>query len=279
MRTTWFDLIEDIKYKVDVPSAINFVFILASGIIAALIISSLISKLISHRASAHYTILIRRLLYYSLLLTTLVVALPISPLNFAAIGAVLTLAIGFAARSPLSNIINGLFLVFETPFVIGDEIEINKITGHVTSIDLLAVKILTCDNIMVRFPNELIFIAQLNNLSRHRIRRLDTIMHISYQQDITSLEKILHNIANGNKKILETPAPFMSIKNFNEVSVEIQYSFWLTNKEFDALKTILQKEIFMVLQQNNIKLPELALHSFTKDKIAPAETILMPNKQ
>jgi hypothetical protein len=67
---------------------------------------------------------------------------------------ILTVAIGFASQTSASNLISGLFVIAERPFVVGDIIRVAETTGEVLSVDLLSVKIRTFDNLYVRIPNE-----------------------------------------------------------------------------------------------------------------------------
>ena len=79
----------------------------------------------------------------------------------------LTVALGFAAQTSASNLISGLFLLGERPFVVGDVIRLaSGITGEVVGIDLLSVKIRTFDNLLVRVPNETLLKSELTNLTR-----------------------------------------------------------------------------------------------------------------
>ena len=50
---------------------------------------------------------------------------------------VLSVAIGFASQTSMSNLISGVFLIFERPFNVGDMIRIGATTGTVLSVDLL----------------------------------------------------------------------------------------------------------------------------------------------
>lgn len=259
MNAPWSARFQELTELLDYKSIIDFLLVLSLGIIVALIVSSIISKAVANKASAHYTILIRRLLYYGLLLITLMIALPISPLNLAALGAILTLAVGFATRAPLSNIINGLVLVFEKPFVIGDEISVNNNIGTVISIDLLSVRVISKDNKMVRIPNEMIFSSRMENLSKYKIRRLDIPMYIDNEQDLQQIEEILLKYAKHNNEILETPSPSLSLVDLKEGSLHIKLFVWLPNSNFENIKSKVLKDVLSCLQKNKIQLAKFAI--------------------
>lgn len=63
------------------------------------------------------------------------------------------LTLGFAARDALSNIISGLFIFWDRPFVLGDYIELENYYGRVEDITLRSTRIVTPDGKMLAIPN------------------------------------------------------------------------------------------------------------------------------
>ena len=82
----------------------------------------------------------------------------------AAIAAVGSLALGFGAQSLVKDLINGLFIVFEDQFVVGDLIQVNGETGRVEYLTLRRTVIRSANGALVTIPNGLI--GQVDNLSR-----------------------------------------------------------------------------------------------------------------
>ncbi|MES2855753.1 MAG: mechanosensitive ion channel family protein, partial [Bdellovibrionota bacterium] len=108
---------------------------------------------------------------------------------------VLTVAIGFAAQTSASNLISGIFLMVERPFVVGDAIKVADLSGTVVSVDLLSSKIRTFDNLMVRIPNETLVKSNITNFSYFPIRRADISVGVSYSSIIERVEEILRDVA------------------------------------------------------------------------------------
>jgi small-conductance mechanosensitive channel len=85
--------------------------------------------------------------------------LGINVVPFVAGAGVAGIAIGFAAKDTLSNLIAGILLIIDRPFEVGDRIEVwsapqNSATwGDVIDIGLRATKIRTTDNIVIIIPN------------------------------------------------------------------------------------------------------------------------------
>ncbi|KAA6344903.1 Small-conductance mechanosensitive channel [termite gut metagenome] len=66
---------------------------------------------------------------------------------------IVAMAVGFASKEALSNIISGLFIVFGKPFRIGDKIKIDTITGVVSMITLRHTIIRDKENHAIIIPN------------------------------------------------------------------------------------------------------------------------------
>lgn len=65
----------------------------------------------------------------------------------------LGLALGFAAQDILKNIFAGIVILFDSPFRVGDKIEVGSHYGEVITIGLRSTKIITPDDSMVTIPN------------------------------------------------------------------------------------------------------------------------------
>jgi moderate conductance mechanosensitive channel len=82
----------------------------------------------------------------------------------AAVAAVVSLALGFGAQNLVKDLINGLFIVFEDQFVVGDLIQANGETGRVEYLTLRRTVLRNASGSVVTIPNGLV--GQVANLSR-----------------------------------------------------------------------------------------------------------------
>ncbi|MFO7555220.1 MAG: mechanosensitive ion channel [Desulfobacterales bacterium] len=63
------------------------------------------------------------------------------------------LTIGFAARDALSNLISGILIFIDRPFVLGDMVELDGAYGKVERITLRSTRVVTSDGRMLAVPN------------------------------------------------------------------------------------------------------------------------------
>lgn len=82
----------------------------------------------------------------------------------AAVAAVASLALGFGAQSLVKDLINGIFIISEDQFVVGDLIQTNGETGRVEYLTLRRTVLRNVAGSVVTIPNGLI--GQVANLSR-----------------------------------------------------------------------------------------------------------------
>jgi small-conductance mechanosensitive channel len=234
------------------------IILLALGFLTASLIGAIITKTLSKHSSVHYTVLIRRFSYGATLFIFILSA--IQTLGFditALLGAagILTVAVGFAARTPISNMISGIFLVFEQPFIIGDYLEVNKIQGEVLSIDLLSIKIRTLDNVLMRIPNEELVTKQFFNLTRFPIRRLDLYIRIAFDEKVDRVRQVLFAIAKQNSLSLESPSANLYFDQYTDSAMVYKFVVWAKQSSFDDLKKFLPEQIQQAFLDNGIQMP------------------------
>jgi small-conductance mechanosensitive channel len=168
---------------------------------------------------------------------------------------VLTLAIGFAARTSISNLISGFFLIFEKPFYVGDLIEINDVKGEVLSLDLLCVRLRTLDNLMVRIPNEVVVGAAVRNHTYFPIRRFDLKLVFSHKESLTNIHKLLVKVAEGNELALNEPEPFFEVVDFKESYIEVAFKVWASRENYFEFKSNFPKAVHRAIKNSGIDQP------------------------
>ncbi|HUF74779.1 MAG TPA: mechanosensitive ion channel family protein [Longimicrobiales bacterium] len=168
---------------------------------------------------------------------------------------VLGIAIGFASQTSVSNLISGIFLIAERPFVVGDLIEVDGVTGFVLSIDSISVKLRTFDNKMVRIPNETMVKSRVTNITRFPIRRVDIVVGVSYNEDPSRVRPILRDIADSNPLVLMEPEPVVIFQGFGDSSINFLLGVWATRETFLAVKNSIQEDIKARLDAEGIEIP------------------------
>lgn len=167
----------------------------------------------------------------------------------------MSVAIGFASQTSLSNIISGIFLYGEKPFAVGDVVKIGNTTGIVLSIDLLSVKLRQFNNEFVRIPNETMIKTEVTNVTKFPIRRLDVELGVSYNSNIDHVTKALKETADKNPFCLDDPAPVIIFKGFGDSSLNFMIGAWCEKSQFLDLKNSLLRDIKNTFDLEGIEIP------------------------
>jgi small-conductance mechanosensitive channel len=228
------------------------------GIFLARMISSAIGRSIRKRAGAHEALLVRRLAFYGLLAIVIVVTmqqLGFKPGVLLGTAGILSIAIGFASQTSVSNLISGLFLMTERPFTVGDQLEVDGRIGEVLSVDLLSVKLRMFDNVMMRVPNEHMIKSTVLVRTRFPIRRVDVQIGVAYKEDTAKVREILFEVADRNPLCLDEPAPRFIYKGYGDSALELQFSVWSTRENFFQVRTGLHEQIKTAFDEQGIEIP------------------------
>ncbi len=160
--------------------------------------------------------------------------LGVNVMPFIAGAGVAGVAIGFAAKDTLSNLIAGVLLIVDRPFEIGDRIEVwtapkgSSTWGDVIDIGLRATKIRTTDNIVIVIPNNKIMTRDIVNYTLINASiRVRINVGIAYNSDIRKASDALVNLAKTVAWVSADPKPKVVVRNFGDSSVDLQLRVWI----------------------------------------------------
>jgi len=98
------------------------------------------------------------------------------------------IAIAMAAKDTIANIFGSLTVVTDRPFSIGDWVKINDVEGTVEHLGFRSTRIRTFYNSLVSVPNSVLLTASVDNLGERHYRRFKTMLSVTYDTSVESLE-------------------------------------------------------------------------------------------
>lgn len=241
-----------------VESLVIALLILLVGVMVARALARSVRRLVARRSSEQQAMLVSRGIFYTLLFLVSFEALSTAGVDLKVLlgaAGILTVAIGFASQTSASNLISGIFLVAEQPFVLGDTIQVGTTVGEILSIDLLSVKIRTFDNLLLRIPNETLLKSEITNLTRFPIRRLDIPISLDYDQDLPAAQRVLEQAAQRNELCLDEPKPTFFMLSFGDSAILTRFSVWTSTAHFVELRTRFLIEIKAAFDAEGISFP------------------------
>jgi len=169
-------------------------------------------------------------LKYVVLITGLVMALEELGLDVTTILegiGIVGIALGFAAKDTLSNIIAGFFLFWDKPFVIGDLIEVSDEYGEVRDITLRSTRILTVDGKLISIPNSVIVNSKVRSYTMSPHLRLDIDVTIAVYEKIAAAREAILAIVRGDERLMTDPPPEVVVITLGDYYTKVELRVWL----------------------------------------------------
>ncbi|MFB6302046.1 MAG: mechanosensitive ion channel family protein [Haloferacaceae archaeon] len=118
---------------------------------------------------------------------------------------VFSAVLGLVLAPVVGNIVNGLFVLADQPYEIGDMIELqNGTRGFVDDITLRYTKVFTIDNTFTVIPNSSIREQQIVNYSAEDKRiRLSLPLLVTYDSDIPAARDLFERAARGCESVID----------------------------------------------------------------------------
>lgn len=177
--------------------------------------------------------------------------------TFIAILSAAGLAIGLALKDSLANFAGGiLILVFEI-FKIEDYIELDGYSGTVKEIKLLHTRLNTVDNRRIIIPNGDLATGKIINYTAEKMRRVDMVFGIGYEEDIDKAREIIEKIVKSNRMIERNPEPLIQVNGLGDHSVNLIVKVWCEADDYWDIYFRFQEEVKKSFDREGIMIPYL----------------------
>lgn len=202
---------------------------------------------------------IKTLIRYSMLIFGGVYALKAANVDISTLLASLGIAgitIGFAARDAFSNLISGLLIFLDRPFVIGDLVEVSDHYGKVEQITLRSTRIVTPDGRMLAVPNAEMINKTVASYTNFPHLRLDMPVSVGLEENIPEIRSVLLNLVQQDEDFLADPPPMVLVMALNDYNIELEMRVWIDNERLHIGKRAeLREKIYTTLTQAGVEMP------------------------
>ncbi|HEY7531000.1 MAG TPA: mechanosensitive ion channel family protein [Gemmatimonadota bacterium] len=176
---------------------------------------------------------------------------------------ILGIALGFAAKDTLANLIAGITVLWDRPFRVGDRIEVAGSLGIVRRITLRTTRLDTARNEVVILPNQTMVTEKIVNHTMHSRLRVDVPFGIAYRHDVPEARRAVLESVRGDEDVLEDPAPQVVVTELASSSVNLELRIWLRDPRSElAARLRYVERVKSVLDEAGIEIPfpQLTLH-------------------
>lgn len=166
------------------------------------------------------------------------------------------LTIGFAARDALSNVISGVFIFWDRPFVIGDLVEIGGAYGRVDSITMRSTRVVTPDGRMLAIPNSVVINSSVASYTNFPRLRLDVEVTVAVTENLARVREVLLDMVRSDPGFSDEPAPEVVVKALNDYNVLLEVRVWIDDeRKHVAERFRLREAIFVTLNEAGVEMP------------------------
>jgi small-conductance mechanosensitive channel len=202
-----FTWIQELNIAKFIPQIIQISLIFLIGLILNYIISNSVIRLqkrddFDRRVIRQFGLIVRYLVFLFVFLLVLSVAGVTPSLLLTSIG-IAGIAAGLAAQDLLSNILNGIFLIFDKTINVSDVVKIGEVYGIVRLVKLRTTEIRTFDNNIVSIPNSVLSKSNVINMTSGSSYSMTNItVKLAYEADFNSAMDYMRDIVSQSDGVI-----------------------------------------------------------------------------
>lgn len=149
---------------------------------------------------------------------------------------IIGLIIGFAFRDIAENFLASILISIQSPFAMGDVIEVDGKTGIVQSVNTRSTLMMTFDGNHVQIPNAMIYKGVIINYTANPNARFDFSVGIGYDDVITQAQEVAMKVLKEHNAVLNDPEPMVLVTELGSSTVNLRIYFWTNIAKHNGLK-------------------------------------------
>ncbi len=160
-------------------------------------------------------------------------------------------AIAFAAKDSLANLLGSLTILFDKPFSVGERISIEGYDGTVEEVGFRSTRLRTLTGHQVSIPNEKVVNTSLENIGRRPHLRWSTTLSLTYDTPVAKVEKaveIVREILENHEGMHEDFPPRVYFSGFGDWSLNIMVLAWYHPAQYWDYMNWLQHTCLKIMQ-------------------------------
>ena len=168
-----------------------------------------------------------------------------------------SVAIGFAFKDILQNLLSGVLILLRQPFKVGDQIKVGDYEGTVEDIETRATILKTYDGRRVVIPNADIYTRSVIVNTAHPLIRSQYDIGIGYGDDWDEAMEVMLEAARGCEGVEPEPAPEALPVGLDESQKTVRLRWWTKSTRTDTVHTSARvlRDVSNALKKAGIDLP------------------------
>ncbi len=206
------------------------------------------------------------------------------PTPLLASAGIIGVGVGLAAQSLFKDLINGIFILIEDQYNVGEVVKIAALTGTVEDLTLRLTRLRDADGTLYVIPNSQV--AVVSNLSRdYSVATLTLSVDVSANPDLVlaTLKEVATEVRTDAafKNVFLADPTILGVDRIEGRAIQYPILFRVAPNQKDAILRELRRRIILVFEQRGIPFgidPNMLVpHAAADPTAAPAEHPLVPS--
>ena len=169
---------------------------------------------------------------------------------------ILTVVIGLGAQSLTSDVFDGLFIIIEGAFHVGDVVTTDDCRGKVLEIGIRNTRLLDLDTNNIKIVNN----SSLKHVVNHSLTPecIYISIGIDYDEKLEEIENVikcqLPEIKNNIPLAIEGP-DYLGVDAFGDSALMLKFSIKCKTLDYYTVKRALNRELKLMFDRNGINIP------------------------
>lgn len=149
-----------------------------------------------------------------------------------AVTSVVGIMVGLAAQRVAQNLLAGIVILFERPFIVGDTVEVDGRIGEVSKVSLHTTSLVTPDGLKLMLPNQRVLDSSVTNYSARPDRRVTVQIDVEETRELDRVRAILREAVEGERHLVEErPIRIYATESLDE-GVRFQVRYWVQREHY-----------------------------------------------
>lgn len=169
-----------------------------------------------------------------ILIAITVVFPTIKPVNLLSSLGFVSIAVGFAFRDILENLLAGVLLLFRAPFRTHDEVEVGDTRGTVIEINLRETVLRTHEGRRVLIPNATVYKNPITVQTGYDSVRDEATVRVAHATDLAQARDVALQALTQTDGVLADPPPLVLIEELGGRTIDVRLLFWTTPRQAEV---------------------------------------------
>ncbi len=176
-----------------------------------------------------------------------------------------------AIQGPLSNYGAGLSIILTRPFVVGNTIHVQGVSGVVEEITLAQTVLVGEDGEKISVPNKDVVGQVIVNSKERRV--VQTKIALASEQDPSVVISLLQDVLDKEETLQGENRALVGIHDFSFGGVIIGIRYWVPSERYFAIRYAVNGSIMTALRDNQIKLAGTAAVSVGLESLSADDDV------